>query len=124
MHKKSNSKITELERQISELTSAVSDMSTSIKERDEELEDLRRQNSNNKENSKRLASEDAARLQNLIAQKDQEIQYHIKTKDEMEMARQRELKLMSTVLHEIDLDLCKMNRAPQGDRSFLATKNM
>ena len=124
MHKKSNSKITELERQISELTSAVSDMSTSIKERDEELEDLRRQNSNNKENSKRLASEDAARLQNLIAQKDQEIQYHIKTKDEMEMARQRELKLMSTVLHEIGLDLCKMNRAPQGDRSFLATKNM
>ena len=122
--KKSQTKITELKRQVSDLTAAVSDMSSSIKERDEELEDLRQKNSNEKENKKQLANEDVARLQNLIASKDQEIQYHIKTKEEMEMARQRELKLMTTVLHEIGLDLCKMNRAPQGDRSFLATKNM
>ena len=99
-------------------------MSKSIKERDDELEALRHKNSNEKENTRLLINEDVSRLQNQLTQKDQEIQYHIKTKEEMEMARQRELKLMTTVLHEIGLDLCKMNRAPQGDRSFLATKNM
>lgn len=93
-----------LKQQVSELTSAISDMSRSLKDKDAELENLRKSKATTPD------SKEIHRLKNLLASKEQEISFHIKTKEEVENARNKELKLMTTVLHEIGLDLYKVNR--------------
>ena len=44
-----------------------------------------------------------------LMEKDQEIGYLNKAKEELDMARQREIRLITTVLHEVGMDLCRIN---------------
>lgn len=93
-----------LKQQVSELTSSISDMSRCLKDKDAELEKLRKRSGTSSDKN------EVHKLKNLLATKEQEINFHIKTKEEIENARNKELKLMTTVLHEIGLDLYKVNR--------------
>jgi chromosome segregation ATPase len=120
-------KMLELERDIMMLNGEVSSLKLSIREKDDLIAMLKeekqrketefRETLYNKEEALVTAhNEELNKLNNFLAQKDLEIGFLQKAKDELSGSVNKEMKLMSMVLHEVGLEIMRVNRNMQEDK--------
>ena len=126
-------KYLELERDVNKLNSEVSLLKLSLKEKDEAIHSLKQEKEkteaelnqsllNAKENLSASHQEEIRRLENELSEKENEINYLQSSKEEMQSAWNKEMKLMSMVLHEVGLEVMRVNRTMKEDKSFMNLK--
>ena len=119
-------KYLELERDINKFSSEVSNLKLNLREKDDQLNSilaekaLREQELNKKmeEKEKEMLSEFEKKLEKKeeeISQKSSEISFLQRSRDEITNSWNKEMKLMSIVIHEIGMDLIKTNRTLKDD---------
>ena len=131
-------KFLELERDKMKLNSEISNLRLNLREKDDQIHQLQneksrkileitQESSRREEELKATYHEELENIKKDIALKASEISYLNKNREEITNSWNKEMKLMSIVVHEVGMDIIRANRTLKEDKSWLnskrATKN-
>ncbi|CAG9329763.1 HOOK3_3 [Blepharisma stoltei] len=126
-------KYLEFERDIMKLNSENTALKLTLREKDDTLKslqkekirvetDLRESLTLREETLTSVHQEEIRNLSNMLNQKENEVLYLSKSKEEVVSAFNKELRLMSMVLYEAGMQMMQTNRTVKGDKSWINKK--
>ncbi|OMJ70926.1 hypothetical protein SteCoe_30993 [Stentor coeruleus] len=126
-------KYLELERDIMKLTSENSSLKLNLREKDDLLSQVNVEKNKkeaelyellkrNEEEQRKKHDEEIEKIRNELALKNSEIACLQKNREELQISWNKEMKLMSIVLHEAGMEIMRANRTLKDDKSWLNIK--
>lgn len=126
-------KYLEFERDIMKLNSENTALKLTLREKDDSLKSIQKEKIRietelreslvlREDTLNAVHQEEMRNVSNLLSQKELEVNYLMKSKEDVKLELNNELRLMSMVLYEAGLQMMQINRALKGDKSWINRK--